>query len=94
MIDAALSSEQKAGASGVARRRVRAYDRLADKLQKEPADHLHVARRAAAAEFIGKLRERGIKSLLMGRQQLLAAGFWRGQRAAAEASRSSRRSTR
>jgi branched-chain amino acid transport system substrate-binding protein len=86
MIDAALSREQKAltrleslpDVSG-------AYDRLADKLQKTPPDIIYMSLDAPqAAEFIGKLRERGIKSLLMGGQQLLAAGFWRGQRAAAE----------
>jgi branched-chain amino acid transport system substrate-binding protein len=37
-----------------------------------------------ASEFIGKLRERGMKALLMGGQQLLAAGFWRGFRDKAE----------
>ncbi len=86
MIDAALAREQKAlvhleslaDVSG-------AYDRLADKLQKNLPDIIYMSLDAPqAAEFIGKLRERGIKSMLMGGQQLLSAGYWRGNRAAAE----------
>src|SRR5882724_693333 len=86
MIDAALTREQKAlihleslaDVSG-------AYDRLADRLQKNPPDIIYMSLDAPqAAELIGKLRERGIKPLLMGGQQLLAAGFWRENRAAAE----------
>ena len=86
MIDGALSREQKAlthleslaDVSG-------AYDRLADKLQKSPPDVIYMSLDAEqAAEFVKKLRERGIKSVLMGGQHLLSASFWRGQRAAAE----------
>jgi branched-chain amino acid transport system substrate-binding protein len=85
-IDSALSREQKglahleslADVSG-------AYDRLADRLQKNPPDIIYMSLDAAqAAEFVGKLRERGIKSLLMGGQHLLAASFWQKYRAAAE----------
>lgn len=86
MIDGALSPEQKAlthleslaDVSG-------AYDRLADKLQKNPPDVIYMSLDAEqAAEFVKKLHERGIKAVLMGGQQLLAAGFWRSYRAAAE----------
>jgi branched-chain amino acid transport system substrate-binding protein len=86
LIDAALSPEQKklthmeslADVSG-------AYDRLADKLQKTQPDIIYMSLDVQqAAEFVGKLRERGIKALLMGGQQLLAAGFWRGFRDKAE----------
>ena len=86
MIDAALTRQQKtlvhleslADVSG-------AYDRLADKLQKSPPDIIYMSLDAPqVSEFVGKLRERGIKALLMGGQQLLSAGFWRGSRAAAE----------
>lgn len=86
LIDAALSPQQKslmhmeslADVTG-------AYDRLVDKLQKNAPDIIYMALDVQqASEFIGKLRERGIKALLMGGQQLLAAGFWRGFRDKAE----------
>lgn len=86
LIDAALSPEQKRlvhmeslpDVSGV-------YDRLADKLQKAQPDIIYMSLDVQqAAEFVAKLRERGIKALLMGGQQLLAAGFWRGFRDKAE----------
>jgi branched-chain amino acid transport system substrate-binding protein len=86
LIDGALSREQKAltqleslaDVSGT-------YDRLADKLQKSPPDIIYMSLDAPqAAEFVGKLRERGIKSLLIGGQHLLSASFWRNYRAAAE----------
>ncbi|AMN41769.1 branched-chain amino acid ABC transporter substrate-binding protein [Rhodoplanes sp. Z2-YC6860] len=86
LIDAALSPQQKtlmhmeslADVTG-------AYDRLVDKLQKSAPDIIYMALDVQqASEFIGKLRERGIKALLMGGQQLLAAGFWRGFRDKAE----------
>ena len=86
LIDGALSPEQKKlvhmeslpDVSG-------AYDRLADKLQKAQPDIIYMSLDVQqATEFIGKLRERGIKALLMGGQQLLAAGFWRGFRDKAE----------
>jgi branched-chain amino acid transport system substrate-binding protein len=86
MIDTALSREQKAlthleslaDVSG-------AYDRLADKLQKNPPDIIYMSLDAEqAAELVKKLRDRGIKSALMGGQHLLAAGFWRSHRTTAE----------
>ena len=86
MIDGALSPEQKAlthleslaDVSG-------AYDRLADKLQKNPPDVIYMSLDAEpAAEFVKKLNERGIKSMLIGGQHLLSAGFWRSYPAAAE----------
>ena len=87
MIDGALSREQKAlthleslaDVSG-------AYDRLADKLQKSPPDIIYMSLDAEqAAEFVGKLRQRGIKALLLGGQHLLSAGFWRNHKEIAEA---------
>jgi branched-chain amino acid transport system substrate-binding protein len=86
MIDGALSREQKAlthleslaDVSG-------AYDRLADKLQKNPPDVIYMSLDAEpAAEFVGKLKERGIKSVVMGGQHLLASSFWQSHRTAAE----------
>ena len=86
MIDSALSREQKALAHLESLADVSgAYDRLADKLQKNPPDVIYMSLDAEqASEFVGKLRERGIKSVLMGGQHLLAAGFWRSYRKAAE----------
>ena len=86
MIDAALSPEQKrlvrleslADVTG-------AYDRLADRLQKSPPDVIYMSLDAEpAAEFVKKLRERNIKSVLMGGQHLLSANFWRKYNTAAE----------
>jgi branched-chain amino acid transport system substrate-binding protein len=87
MIDAALSPEQKklvrleslADVTG-------AYDRLADRLQKSPPDVIFMSLDAGpAAEFVKKLRERNIKSVLLGGQHLLSATFWLKNRQAAEA---------
>jgi branched-chain amino acid transport system substrate-binding protein len=87
MIDAALSPEQKkltrleslADVTG-------AYDRLADRLQKNPPDVIFMSLDAEqAAEFVKKLRERNVKSLLLGGQHLLSASFWLKNRQAAEA---------
>jgi branched-chain amino acid transport system substrate-binding protein len=87
MIDAALSPEQKkltrleslAHVTG-------AYDRLADRLQKNPPDVIFMSLDAEqAAEFVKKLRERNIKSVLLGGQHLLSATFWLKNRPAAEA---------
>jgi branched-chain amino acid transport system substrate-binding protein len=62
-----------------------AADRLVDKLQREPQDIIYMALDAApAVEFVRKLRTRGVKSLLMGGQQLLTEVFWRGVGAGAE----------
>jgi branched-chain amino acid transport system substrate-binding protein len=86
MVELALSPEQKALArfeplpdvSG-------AYDRLADKLQRTPADVIYLSLDAEqVVEFVRKLRDRGVKSLLLGGQQLLSQGFWRTSRATAE----------
>lgn len=86
LIDAALSRQQKALVHMESLADVTgAYDRLVDKLQKNAPDIIYMALDVQqASEFIGKLRERGIKALLMGGQQLLAAGFWRGFRDKAE----------
>lgn len=86
MIDAALSAEQKkltrleslADVTG-------ADDRLADRLKKTPPDIIYLSLDAEqAARFVGKLRERGIKSMLMGGQHLLSASFWLNHRSAAQ----------
>ena len=62
-----------------------AYDRLADKLKRDPPDVIYLALDAApVAEFVGKLRERGVKSLLIGGQHLLSQSFWLNARKAAE----------
>jgi branched-chain amino acid transport system substrate-binding protein len=86
MIDAALSPEQKkltrleslAAVTG-------AYDRLADRLQKNPPDVIYMSLDAEhAAEFVKALRERNIKSVLMGGQHFLSASFWQKYKTAAE----------
>jgi branched-chain amino acid transport system substrate-binding protein len=86
MIDQALSPEQKkttrleslADVTG-------ASDRLADQFKKSPPDLIYISLDPPqAATFIGKLRERGIKSVLLGGQHFLSASFWRNHRAAAE----------
>jgi len=86
MVELALSAEQKASArfeplpdvSG-------AYDRLADKLQRDPADIIYLALDAEqVVELVGKLRQRGVKSLLIGGQHLLSQSFWRTSRVTAE----------
>ena len=62
-----------------------AVERLVDKLQRNPQDVIYIALDAAlAVELVGKLRDRGIKSLLMGGQQLLSQVFWRAAGGAAE----------
>jgi branched-chain amino acid transport system substrate-binding protein len=87
MIDAALSPEQKklvrleslADVTG-------AYDRLADRLKNTPPDVIYISLDApAAAEFVGKLKRRNIRSTLLGGQHLLSANFWLNYRTAAEA---------
>jgi branched-chain amino acid transport system substrate-binding protein len=87
MIDAALSPEQKklvrleslADVTG-------AYDRLADRLKNTPPDVIYVSLDPkAAAQLVAKLKERGIKSVLLGGQHLLSANFWLNYRLAAEA---------
>jgi branched-chain amino acid transport system substrate-binding protein len=55
-----------------------AIDRLAAKLQREPADIIYMALGdTQAVEFVGALQTYGVKSLLIGGQQLLSQGFWR-----------------
>jgi branched-chain amino acid transport system substrate-binding protein len=86
MIDAALSGEQKALTHMESLADVTgAYDRLADKLKKTPPDIVYMSLDAdQAARFVGKLRERGVKSMLMGGQHLLSASFWRSYHSAAQ----------
>ncbi|MEA2982615.1 MAG: branched-chain amino acid transport system substrate-binding protein [Alphaproteobacteria bacterium] len=53
-------------------------DRLADKLLRDPPDIIYLALDAGPLfEFVGKLRTRGIKSLLIGDQHLLSQTVWR-----------------
>lgn len=61
-----------------------AADRLADKLQRDPRDFIYMALDAApAVELVGKLRTRGMKSIVMGGQHQLSQVFWRAQGPAA-----------
>jgi branched-chain amino acid transport system substrate-binding protein len=87
MIDQALSPEQKkltrlqslADVTGAA-------DRVADRLKNAPPDVIYISLDAkAAAGFVGSLKQRGIKSVLLGGQHLLSANFWLNHRQAAEA---------
>jgi len=86
MVEAALPPESKASVrleplldvSG-------AYDRLADKLRRDPPDVIYMALDSRpVVEFVGKLRERGVKSFLIGGQHLLSQSFWSAARKAAE----------
>jgi branched-chain amino acid transport system substrate-binding protein len=86
MVEAALPRELKASArfeplldtSG-------AYDRLADKLKRDPPDVIYMALDSEpVVEFVRKLRERGVKSLLIGGQHLLSQSFWIAARKHAE----------
>lgn len=86
MIDGSLSAEQKAlGHIESLPDVTGAYDRLADKLQKNPPDVIYMSLDSEqVVEFVGKLRQRNIKSILVGGQHLLASGFWRSSKAVAE----------
>lgn len=54
-----------------------ATDRLADKLLRDPPDIIYLALDAGPLfEFVGKLRARGVKSLLIGGQHLLSQTVW------------------
>lgn len=62
-----------------------AVDRLAAKLQREPADIIFMALGGSqVVEFVGALRAREVKSLLIGGQHLLSQGFWRATGRTAE----------
>ena len=61
------------------------YDRLADKLQRDPPDVIYMAFDAdRVVEFVGGLRKRGLKSRLIGGQHLLSQSFRLKAREAAE----------
>jgi len=61
------------------------YDRLADKLQRDPPDVLYMALDGdRVSEFVAALRQRGVKCRLIGGQQLLSQRFWGDAREAAE----------
>ena len=60
-------------------------DRVADKLLRDPPDIIYLALDPGPLfEFIGKLRARGIKSILIGGQHLLSQTVWRQARNAIE----------
>ncbi len=62
-----------------------AYDRLVEKLRREPPDVLYMALGGAQVEqFVVKLRKQGVKSLLMGGQHLLSESFLRAAGESAE----------
>jgi branched-chain amino acid transport system substrate-binding protein len=62
-----------------------AYDRLATKLQRDPPDLIYIALDTRQfLDFVGKLRQRKINSVLLGGQFLLSQGFWFSAREAAE----------
>jgi branched-chain amino acid transport system substrate-binding protein len=62
-----------------------AYDRLVEKLHQDPPDIIYMALGGAQVEeFVGKLRKRGVKSLLIGGQHLLSQSFWQAAGATAE----------
>jgi branched-chain amino acid transport system substrate-binding protein len=62
-----------------------AIDRLANKLQREPADIVYLALGGTqVVEFVSALRSREVKSFLVGGQQLLSQGFWRATGRTAE----------
>jgi branched-chain amino acid transport system substrate-binding protein len=61
------------------------YDRLADKLQRDPPDVIYMALDVdQVVEFVGRLRERGLKSRLIGGQHVLSQSFRLKAREAAE----------
>ena len=77
MIGLALPAEVKALARFEPLQEVPgADDRLADKLKRDPPDVIYMALDAnLVVELVGKLRARGVKSLLIGGQHLLSQSF-------------------
>jgi branched-chain amino acid transport system substrate-binding protein len=62
------------------------YDRLADKLGRDPPDIIYMAlENPRLVELVEKLRQRDVKALLIGGQHMLSYNFWLEQRAAAVA---------
>jgi branched-chain amino acid transport system substrate-binding protein len=62
-----------------------AVDRLAARLQREPVDIVYLALGGElVVEFVNALHSRGVKSFLIGGQQLLSQGFWRATGRTAE----------
>ena len=59
------------------------YDRLADKLQRDPPDVIYMALdHAPLVELVAKLRKRAVKALLIGGQHMLSHNFWLEARSA------------
>lgn len=87
MVRLALPAEMKRSTHFEPLREVSgAADRLAEKLQKEPTDIVYLALDGApAAEFVGKLQARGVKSFLMSTQHMLSQAFWQHAGVRAEA---------
>ena len=86
MVKTALPAEAKASARFEPLQEVPgAYDRLVEKLYREPPDVIYMALGGAQVEeLVVKLRKRGVKSLLIGGQHLLSQSFWRAAGATAE----------
>jgi branched-chain amino acid transport system substrate-binding protein len=62
-----------------------AYDHLVDQMKHNPPDVIYVALdNAMVLEFIGKLRKRGVKSLVVGGQRLDSQAFLLAKREVAE----------
>jgi branched-chain amino acid transport system substrate-binding protein len=62
-----------------------AYDRVVEKLERDPPDAIYMAlQNAPSVEFIKKIHQRGVRSVLAGGQQLLSKGFWYAAREHAE----------
>jgi len=86
MVRAALPADMKASArfeplidvTGI-------YDRLAEQVQREQPDVIYLALdHAPLVELVGKLRQRAVKTLLVGGQRMLSYNFWLEARSVAE----------
>src|SRR5215475_9368538 len=62
-----------------------AYDRLVDKLQRNPPDAIYIALQdGTSVEFLQALSQRNLKPVILGGQQLLSQSFWFQARELAE----------
>jgi branched-chain amino acid transport system substrate-binding protein len=61
------------------------YDRLAEQVQREQPDVIYLALdHAPLVQLVGKLRQRTVKTLLVGGQRMLSYNFWLEARSVAE----------